>query len=402
MGAWYHLLLRPGLLIKDKDRPSLTFSSTLHPSSAAFQSLRDPVARSSALTKLPFLPSLENQTYPEFRILNGPTTLPLPPRAPMPPKPPLPPRPGARPLLTTTSSAPHSQTSSSRIPNPFASLFGGGGHRHSTSTSSTSGIFGSPTPSLRSNDSLLTNAAADVVHQTVEINAIIVDEKVDRKVMGKTMNEALSREIKSLLSGQEVPKWVALRVREFCQPWFPFIRAPKVISSSTAKLVKENKDKDTSEWNVNPDGEGLIEDKMDFMQEFYIQLEEGLQIDLAPSGNSGQSNGDMEKEEMKKVEESDTRVRNIMELVERTICSLFYDRYVGKHTSTCLRSPNSSTRLFMQSQTDDTQHDTALSNRVAALNLLDLTLEHLDIEISETSSVPEINTVVRACGQSQY
>lgn len=55
----------------------------------------------------------------------------------------------------------------------------------------------------------------------------------------------------------------------------------------------------------------------------------------------------------------------------------------------------------MQPQSDDSQHDTALSNRVAALNLLDLTLEHLDIEISETSTIPKINSIVRACGQSQ-
>jgi hypothetical protein len=65
-------------------------------------------------------------------------------------------------------------------------------------------------------------------------------------------------------------------------------------------------------------------------------------------------------------------------------------------------SPNTSTRLFMQPQTDDAQHDTALSNRVAALNLLDLTLEHLDIQISEASSISEINNIVRACGQRQY
>lgn len=200
---------------------------------------------------------------------------------------------------------------------------------------------------MRSHDSLQINTGADAAHQTVEINAIIVDKKVDRRVVGKIMNEALSKEIKASLSGQEVPKWVALRVREFCQPWFPFIRALKVIPSSlshSAKVVKEDKDKDTSispEWDVNSDGtdgEGLIEDKMDFMQEFYMQLEEGLRVDLGSNGekNGCQNNGDVEKEEAKKMEESETRVRNIMGLVERTICSLFYDRCVVKLTPSSL------------------------------------------------------------------
>ena len=37
----------------------------------------------------------------------------------------------------------------------------------------------------------------------------------------------------------------------------------------------------------------------------------------------------------------------------------------------------------MQPTTDDASHDEALSSRVAALNLLDLDLGHLDIEVSE-------------------
>ena len=56
----------------------------------------------------------------------------------------------------------------------------------------------------------------------------------------------------------------------------------------------------------------------------------------------------------------------------------------------------------MQSTTDDLSHDEALSNRVAALNLLDLGLRHLGIEIDEAINEEELDLVVNACGESEY
>jgi hypothetical protein len=56
----------------------------------------------------------------------------------------------------------------------------------------------------------------------------------------------------------------------------------------------------------------------------------------------------------------------------------------------------------MQPTTDDLSHDEALSNRVAALNLLDLGLRHLGIEIDEATNEEELDLVVNACGESQY
>ena len=48
---------------------------------------------------------------------------------------------------------------------------------------------------------------------------------------------------------------------------------------------------------------------------------------------------------------------------------------------------------------DDASHDETLSSRVAALNLLDLGLEHLDIHVGEAG--PKLDLVVRACGESR-
>ncbi len=53
----------------------------------------------------------------------------------------------------------------------------------------------------------------------------------------------------------------------------------------------------------------------------------------------------------------------------------------------------------MQPTSDDASHDEALSGRVAALNMLDLGLEHLDIVVGDLAS--ELNLVVKACGESE-
>jgi hypothetical protein len=56
-------------------------------------------------------------------------------------------------------------------------------------------------------------------------------------------------------------------------------------------------------------------------------------------------------------------------------------------------------RLFMQPDSDDASHDETLASRVAALNVLDLTLEHLDIDVGGAGE--ELEWVVRACGESK-
>jgi len=56
----------------------------------------------------------------------------------------------------------------------------------------------------------------------------------------------------------------------------------------------------------------------------------------------------------------------------------------------------------MQRTTDDASHDEALSSRVAALNMLDLGLGHLGIDVGESMNEPELNAVVKACGEREY
>ncbi|KAF9440734.1 hypothetical protein P691DRAFT_780012 [Macrolepiota fuliginosa MF-IS2] len=379
---------------------TVAFYSTLHPSSVFFEDLHDPSTRGSSLRKLPPLPlPLGSSVFPSAKVLNTHTTLPLPPKAPIPPKPPLPPRPGARSTQiqistsASSSAAPHT-TSSSRIPNPFASLFG---NRPSTPTGPP--VAASPPASIRSLEPPPSLTGPDA-HTVIEVSAIIVDHKIVRKDVGKYLNKAIRHEIKDSLrvnKDVDVPHWVVERVLEFCEAWFPFVRAPKVMPTS---IPRRGQDKDLEkegekekEWIVNPLilEDDMMEDTVDRVQEFYFQLGEGLRVELGKKGrkherevsscSSVMSVDESEKEKEKHVAEdvNEARIRGVMELVERTVSSMFYDR------------------LFMQPITDDASHDEALANRVAALNMLDLTLEHLDIEVGQAGK--EVDKVVKACGE---
>lgn len=48
---------------------------------------------------------------------------------------------------------------------------------------------------------------------------------------------------------------------------------------------------------------------------------------------------------------------------------------------------------------DDGSHDEALASRIAALNMLDLDLEHLGVEVDDEAGLEGIHDVVASCGE---
>jgi hypothetical protein len=58
-------------------------------------------------------------------------------------------------------------------------------------------------------------------------------------------------------------------------------------------------------------------------------------------------------------------------------------------------------RLFRPLTSDDASHDEALASRVAALNMLDLTLDHLGVEI-DTEASGGLDAVVASCGKGLF
>lgn len=52
----------------------------------------------------------------------------------------------------------------------------------------------------------------------------------------------------------------------------------------------------------------------------------------------------------------------------------------------------------MPSGSDDASHDEALSSRIAALNMLDLSLDHLGVDVRDSGA--DVQRVITACGES--
>ncbi|KAI0796140.1 hypothetical protein C8Q75DRAFT_745384 [Abortiporus biennis] len=418
------------------DDETLTFRSTLDPSSKTFQALLNPTTRAKTLASLPPLPLFPTSTsvvtdishtspsaspiskspgpskvsYPTFNVSLHHASLPLPPRPTLstssPSKPPLPPRPGARPTSSATPATPQGSAAASRLSNPFASLFG----RAATPTPPAS-----PTVSTSPLHSVIgdgTQTVEGTSEHVLGVPAFTISTRIIRRDISKTIMRTLQTEIKIELG--HAPSWVLERIEEFVGRCglMPFVK-PK----SKSKLVENG----SGNANLSGIGGGYIvapeitgDEVMESIgrqfQEFYLDLEDELgrrkwrhgfgrshsqQQQHHPNGSpvvpsSSESTSETEKvdgsddkDEKKEGEESsegekEKRIREVMEHVEKTICSLFYDK------------------LFLQPSSDDANHDEALSSRIAAVNLLDLTLSHLGVEVG--NSGPAVEAVVKSCG----
>ncbi|KAK0499075.1 hypothetical protein EDD18DRAFT_1250628 [Armillaria luteobubalina] len=301
---------------------TLTFQSSLHPSSKFYQGILAPSTRSTTLGNLPPLPPV-TAAFPSFRVPSHTTSLPVPPRA----KPPLPPRPSQQ---------------ASRLANPFASLFG---HKATPSTSSVSSVEDASPPSP----------------PPIIIPAFTISEPVIFNSICKQTLFALKSRIPESLAGS--PRWLINRTQVFTESFHPFARVRKSEAGGETnpgvKYVIEPIDYDTAEV-------------ADMFQDFYYGIEEELSLRARKE--------DEEKTELEDPSSEDDEIK-MLDRVEKTICELFYDR------------------LLHPTQSDDLSHDEALSSRIAALNMLDLGLQHLDIIIDgDHADHEELDSLIQACG----
>ena len=146
-----------------------------------------------------------------------------------------------------------------------------------------------------------------------------------RKDVGKAMNKALKLEVKEALSSSGVPSWVIDHVYDFTVGLYPFARSRDVKQGTTSSPL----------YVIEPPHETAEELARQF-QYFYAELEE----DLLAGGSSpvtarpareAFSEADQEKARERRPNGkavSEPHAREILEAVERVICSLFYDRSV--------------------------------------------------------------------------
>ncbi|KAI0063996.1 hypothetical protein BV25DRAFT_1823488 [Artomyces pyxidatus] len=331
----------------------LTLRSSVQPGTQFFEALVNPSTRATALAGLPPLPLISSsplsQTYPTFHLPAHTDALPLPPHDVQ--KPPLPPRPNQRQAS--------GQVASSRLSTSFASLFG------KASTPST------PTP---------TPPPGDPEH-AVEVAAYTIDRRIIRKDVSKVINKALKAEIKETLAMSGVPNWVVERVHDFTAGLYPFIKSK---SPSKRPFANSGGVPPTPPFIIDPPQE-TVEELSHQFQEFYAELEDDLFAGHSPITARPKGDGFLETEQEKIKEKissqaTDGSVREVLEAVERVICTLFYDR------------------LYLQPKCDDASHDEALSSRVAALNMLDLGMEHLGVEVG--SAGPAVQLVLKNSGET--
>ncbi|KAF8511834.1 hypothetical protein BU17DRAFT_54371 [Hysterangium stoloniferum] len=338
---------------------TLTIQSTLPTTSKPFVDLLKPEHQTTVLASLPPLPSLTNtsqHSLPSF-VLPGSTTLPIPPRFHN-TKPPLPPRPGS----TTVAKVP-----TGRISNPFASLFG----RPATPAASNTMVGTlSPSPSV-----------------AIELAAFSVGKKIGKKTIGKDLSKVIRDEIKAgLLS---CPRWVVDRVIDFTGPLHPIPKAAKRIEVRGPGASSNRTPLPAISFNSDP---SVLADAF---QALYASIEGDLHAgsplfgrwqDRDETRSQTESEVDEDptippvKEEKVKETDKQTRIKEILERVETVVCEIFYDR------------------IFCPFSGDDASHDGALANRIAALYMLDLRLEHLGVEIPNETVGANVQNVVKTCG----
>ncbi|KIM32906.1 hypothetical protein M408DRAFT_14499 [Serendipita vermifera MAFF 305830] len=228
-------------------------------------------------------------------------------------------KPQARPTLSTP-----------RL-NPFASLFGA---RASPATTPVS------LPPVATDEQETKGTSTDV-------SVYIIQGRIVKKDVLKGIHASVKAELKEMLTG--LPLWLVEKTLAFTAPLLPAIPSDvkKPLARQASSSTKPVIEPDMTDQNTASDS----------FQTFYFSLEEELRTKEQVSDGTE-----------KKVEDSiaaEDRRFQMVERVERAICALFYDQ------------------LFRQKNSDDASHDEALASRVAALNMLDLGLEHLGIDVGK-------------------
>lgn len=250
-----------------------------------------------------------------------------------------------------------------------------------------------------------------------QISVFVIDRPIKRKQVLKEIQRATKAQIKDTLGGQgaNLPNWMVTRVADFAAVLNELYFAPHLL----AEEGEANADGDsgsirslrlaTQSRDWTPDLSTPASTSSSF-QAFFTALEEDISTYYGASGSptsfvvpakqrqatsssietekpihsrqgslmSMEANG--ETDENKRAQMREKKIKETMDMIERVVCSLFYDR------------------LFAPEASDDRSHDEALASRVAALHMLDLTLEHLGVDVGNAGTAG-VDQVAQAVGK---
>ncbi|KAG9086937.1 hypothetical protein FS749_003276, partial [Ceratobasidium sp. UAMH 11750] len=340
-----------------------------------FKPLLSVATRANALASLPPLPiplfPSPNPAYPSVQVLGQTLSLPLLPRPVQPP--PLPARPG------TTGSPqqprapnPPAPSGASRL-NPFASLFGSSRNTPAPTPPPLANV--TPAPLAPPTDTSSARSSIDLsTSEGPVVAAYTIDRRISRSAIAKEATRAIKGEIKAALSVNGVPGWVKDRVTAFVNPLLPVPKATRRLSGGASQTPRP----DMSSPQAASDS----------VQHFLSLTEDELftyfGVGNSPTGRRKEDPGVDEKAaataKREDTADKERKMRDVMEKVERVVCSLFYERF------------------FRPSTSDDASHDDALSSQVASLNMLDLCLGHLGVEVPP-GATKGVDDVIKRCGR---
>lgn len=186
--------------------------------------------------------------------------------------------------------------------------------------------------------------------------------------VSRQIHKELRREVQDVFKEDGVPSWVAERALVFMSPYLPVMKSKKTGSYSVQEDANCNKP---------------VSELSDAFQGFYEELEEEIRnVRGNPRRQEDGSQAQSAKETGEKEKNiNEVKLREIMDSVEKVLCTVLSDRLLRPDTS------------------DDAQHDEALASRIAALNLLDLTPEHLGLDVGSNDLA--LAKLVSQCGNGK-
>jgi hypothetical protein len=272
--------------------------------------------RANGLASLPPLPvpltPSPTPAYPSVQVLGQTLSLPLLPRPAQPP--PLPARPGTtgtpqqpRALIVTAPSA------ASRL-NPFASLFGSSRNTPTPTPPPLANV--TPTPLAPPSDAGSARSSIDLsTSEGPVVAAYTIDRRLSRSGIAKDATRAIKGEIKTALGVNSVPGWVRDRVTAFVNPLLPVPKVTRQLSGNANQAPRPDM--------TSPQAAS------DSVQYFLGLMEDELFAYFGAGGRRKEDPGVDEKAAAREdSEEKERKMREVMERVERVVCSLFYERYV--------------------------------------------------------------------------
>ncbi|WVQ85958.1 hypothetical protein IAT38_008126 [Cryptococcus sp. DSM 104549] len=384
---------------------SITVESTIPPDSPLLVALRDASTRQQALSSLRPTHTSHNG-FPSFTLSGETATLPFPPPSKTP-----------SPAIAETKEKDKLPQGKLGRMNPFASLFGGNHTSPGLSSSPSLPVPTSPSmrdatlspertlspprsrpssptplspkPSLLNIDPDQASILSDSAGEGFQVTAYTVSKPIRYGETHKALTKSVRvhvRESLARLPDKVIEKVVRLALVNTCP----------AAHTTSDDLLKGHKAHQTDLDSIaaldfgDPTGTGeRLQDFMegvydDLMAQYRQEVNEGLK--RKGSGNAWGRNGnqrggkEVKEEGEKERKESERREKEEMiereasegtERVEALICRLLYNR------------------LFSPLESDDSRHDEALASRIAALNMLDLSLDHLGLITHPEGEEPE-------------